>query len=353
MTQHSAPGPYDPHHWLSYVPASFAHRSPLYAHLYQQLTQDPELFALLRLIDPDQPIPVLFFSVVMFVLLGEEQDALAQFYPYLTPAPKPPQDAYPAFRAFCLAHWEELQTLLPVSRLQTNEVRRCANLLPAFEIVFQRGERRPLALIEVGSSAGLNLNWHRFGYHYGEIVVGDLHSPVQIHCIVDGKMPPLPEKLPRLAQCHGIEAFPLDIASERDVRWLRSCIWPEEAERYQLLDAALAVARQYSPQILPGDACKRLPGALATIPYEQTVCVFHSFALNQGPDQVRAQVIQTLLEESQQRPVYRVSLEATPLEPGCPRLELFTYHQGACIRAEVLAECEFHGERMQWLHERV
>lgn len=353
MTHHSASDQHDPRHWLSYVPATLARRSPLYAHLYQQLAQDPEVFASLALIDPDQPIPVLFLSVVTFLLLSEPHDALAAFYPYLAPVPEPPQNAYPAFRAFCLAHWEELQTFLPVSRLQTNEVRRCANLLPAFEIVSRRGEHRPLALIEVGSSAGLNLNWHRFGYHYGEMVVGDLHSPVQIHCALDGKMPLLPEKLPHLAQCHGIEAFPLDITSERDVRWLRSCIWPEEAERYQLLDAALAVARQYPPQILPGDACERLPGALAPIPYEQTVCVFHSFALNQGPDQVKAQVIQTLLEESQQRPVYRVSLEATPLEPGRPRLELFTYHQGACVHAEVLAECEFHGERMQWLHERV
>src|SRR5258707_12495025 len=52
-----------------------------------------------------------------------------------------------------------LRTLLPMARLQTNEVTRCANLLPAFEIVSRRGACRPLALIEIGCSAGLNLFW--------------------------------------------------------------------------------------------------------------------------------------------------------------------------------------------------
>ncbi len=42
---------------------------------------------------------------------------------------------------------------------------RCACLLPAFSAIAQV-TGRPLALIEIGPSAGLNLNWDRFRYRY-------------------------------------------------------------------------------------------------------------------------------------------------------------------------------------------
>lgn len=350
MIQPSAHEMHDPRKWLSYVPQTLADISPLYAHLYQSMQDDPELLTLLRLIDPDQPIPVLFFSVVNFLVLGEKQHPFAQFYPYLCPTPRSAEEAYPSFRAFCLAHRDELQTLLPTVRLQTNEVSRCAQLLPAFKLVFARGGYQPLALIEIGSSAGLNLNWHRYGYHYGKVVIGDRASPVQIHCRLLGScVPPLPEVLPALAQCHGIELFPLDVTTEYAVRWLRACIWPEEQERYHRLDAALEVAREHPPHILSGDACERLPELLAAVPPDETLCVWHSFALNQGPAEIREQVIQMLTEASAERTIYRISLEANPAQSGGPRLELFTYQEGSLFHYEWLAECDFHGRSLKWL----
>lgn len=104
-------GDADPRHWLSYVAPTLARRSPLYAYLYQQMQQDLDLFALLSLIDQDQPIPVLFFSVITFLVLGETEHPFAQWYPYVTPHPKSPEEAYPAFRDFCFTHWDDLHTV--------------------------------------------------------------------------------------------------------------------------------------------------------------------------------------------------------------------------------------------------
>lgn len=345
----------DPRQWLTAVPETFERLSPLYAHLYRTMQQDQEILALLALIDPDQPMPVLFFSVVTFLVLGEPEHPFARFYPVLAPTAEHPHEAYPWFRAFCLAHRDDLYALLPTARLQTNEVRRCAHLLPAFELVSRLGGRQPLALIEIGSSAGLNLNWFHYGYEYDgpqqtSLRVGDRRSPVQMRCALLGEqVPPLPDPLPTVAQCHGIELFPLDLSQERERRWLRSCIWPEEAERYRLLDAAMALAQQHPPQILHGDACDRLPELLASTPPDQTLCVWHSFALHQGPASVRERVIQMLVEASRQRTVYRISLEASPSKQGpSPRLELFTYQRGEVCHAQWLAECEIHGQSMRW-----
>ena len=339
----------DPRRWLPYISQTLR-RSPLYAHLYACLEQDLDLLELLALVDQDQPIPVLFFTVVNDLLLRDRDHPLAAFYPYLTPSARPATEAYPAFRHFCLSHQDELRARLPVVRLQTNEVTRCANLVPAFDLVFRRGGRKLLSLIELCSSAGLNLNWMHYGYHYGPRHLGNLDSPVQIVCDLTGDLLPLlPEALPPVANCLGIELCPLDLTREEDVRWLRACIWPEELGRHFLLDAALAVAQQYPPRVLAGDASDLLPDILAALPIDQTVCLWHSFALNQGIAQIRTRIEDILVAASRRQTIYRLALEAEPGQQGrLPRLELFTYRSGALANQQWLANCALHGEQMEW-----
>jgi hypothetical protein len=86
---------------------------------------------------PEQPLPNLFFAAVHFLLLQDPAAPLGQFYPSLFSTAASPEAAYPAFRAFCLAHAAALQHLLARRRVQTNEVSRCAYLFPAFALVAQ------------------------------------------------------------------------------------------------------------------------------------------------------------------------------------------------------------------------
>lgn len=341
---------YDPRRWNRSVPASFARISPLYHHFYEAMQRDPEVLALLALIDTDQPTYVLFFSLVNFLGLRALQHPLAEFYPYFSAHPRPASEAYPIFRAFCMNHAEELRALLPWVRLQTNEVTRCANLLPAFELVSRWTGRNPLALIEVGASAGLNLQWDRYGYHYGNIVVGDQKSPVQISCTLKGPyLPPFPAVMPVIAQRVGIDLSPISLANERDADWLMACIWPEEIGRYHLLSAAIDIVRLHPVSLLAGDACELLPAVLDSIVPEATIYLWHSYALAQGPAPIYQQIVQMLTDYSHQRDLYRISLE---MDPACweqPRLEVFAYQGGRLARYEWLANCEVHGERMQWL----
>jgi hypothetical protein len=203
-------------------------------------------------------------------------------------------------------------------------------------------------MIEVGCSAGLNLLWHRYQYRYGSIVVGDSTSPVQITCeLQGGPLPPLPESLPFVAHCQGIELCPRDIRNEEDMRWVRAAIWPEELGRHYLLDAAIAFARREGMSLHTGDACDLLPELLSTIPGDQTAVVWHSFAVNQGPLDVKACIDAQIANASRERTLYRVSLEF--LDQAGPQLELITYEQGKMVQQEVLARCAVHGEHMTWL----
>jgi hypothetical protein len=339
----------DPRGWIKTILPTLV-RSPLYYQFASGMADDPELIELLNLVDKAQPMLILFFTAVNFLLFAEQDHPLAQFYPSLTKRPRPAQDAFPYFRDFCLSHREDLRQMLPQAWLQTNEVTRCACLLPAFHLVHTRGGGKPLSLIEIGASAGLNLNWFRYGYTYQFLVVGHQDSPVQIHCNLHGDYAPdFPDPLPAVVRCIGIDLHPLYLDNEADGRWLEAHIWPEETWRYQLLDAAIQLARLYPPPILAGDACHLLPELLAHTSLEQTVCVFHSFALNQGPNSARQQIEQQLAHASRTRTVFQVALEIDPGKTGLPTLELRTYQAGAMASLERLAYGTLHGEHLTWL----
>ncbi|HEY1353685.1 MAG TPA: DUF2332 domain-containing protein [Ktedonobacteraceae bacterium] len=345
---------YDPRGWLQYVPQKLGRISPLYAHLYEGMMHDPEMRAFLGMINPEQPLPLLFFTVVNFLLLANPQHEFARFYPLLEQPPRPAAKAYPAFRAFCLEQRELLSGLLPGAQLQTNEVTRCANLLPAFEIVSRRGGRRPMVLIEIGCSAGLNLLWDSYHYDYGRHSVGNPDSPVRIRCLVHGTHnPPLPKMLPPVAHCTGIDFVPPSIHLESDVRWLQACIWPEEVARYQLLETAITLARTLPVPVLTGNAINLLPDLLERASNEQTICLWHSYALAQGPAEIPDLLESLLCEASRRHKIFRISLEAYPHQGEWPRLELYTYQGGKQRSLEWLANCEFHGQRMEWLARRV
>lgn len=350
----------DPRRWLDVVPQTL-HTSPLYSALWEQMRTDPELLVLLELVPKDQPLPITFFTAVNYLVLGEPQDALAQFYPYLEPEPRSASEAYRFFRPFVLANREALQALLPTARLQTNEVTRCANLLPAFVLAYQRGGFHALNMIEIGSSAGLNLLWYRYGYRYQQshttedLLFNGVTPPVQVTCEVVAHKPTFPltptTTLPRVARCQGIELCPRDVHNETDMRWVRAAIWPEELARHHTLDAALAFAERQPLPVHAGDACDLLPKLLADVPSRHTAVVWHSYALNQGPLEVKQRLEEQMAEASLHRPLYRISLEFGQDAAFAPCLELYEYQAGKLIKQELLAQCAIHGERMIWLQD--
>jgi hypothetical protein len=326
--------------------------SPLYANLARAVANDPELLALVAEADESTTVANLFFAAVHYLLLDDPTAPLAAFYPDLVAQPRPIVEAYPIFRAYCLEHADEIRMLVTTRRVQTNEVRRCAPLLLALQTVWERGGRRPMALIEIGASAGLLLNWDRYAYAYqdekGAKTVGDLSSPVHIESVLRGEnAPPLPAALPLVAWRAGADIHPIDPTDERETRWLRALIWPEHQDRMALLDAALAVARSYPPRIIAGDAGEMLPALLAQAPADATLCVCHGFTLNQMPTATREHILARVEEHSRQRGLYRVALEWWPSNPT-PTVELFTYSDGA-QRSELLSRCESHGRWVEWL----
>jgi hypothetical protein len=147
---------------------------------------------------------------------------------------------------------------------------------------------QPLALIEVGASAGLCLYPDRYSYDYDGRPVGP-PAPLHVHVETSGGVP-VPERLPEVSARIGVDLNPLDAADADDRAWLRSLVWPgpPAAERLARLDAAADVARQDPPRMLRGDLVDRLPEALDLVPEGSTAVVFHTAVLPYVPSERRA-----------------------------------------------------------------
>jgi hypothetical protein len=157
---------------------------------------------------------------------------------------------------------------------QTNEPARCAALLPLLARLPQ-----PLALLEVGASAGLCLLPDRYGYDYGaaRIDPADAAAPV-FRCAISGAVP-LPRTHPSVVWRMGLDLNPLDLRSEDDMAWLETLIWPGQDKRLHRLRAAIDIARRDPPPIIHGDLLTELEPLITTAPKDATLVVFHTAVL--------------------------------------------------------------------------
>src|SRR5690606_27642541 len=139
-------------------------RAPLYSRLSRAVADDPELWSILLAAPETQRQPVLFFAGVHSLLIEDPTVELAAYYPNLADEPDT-GDPVPAFRRFCAERRERLMQLFATRRTQTNEVGRCALIVPPLSIVWEE-RREPLSLLDVGASGGLNLILDRYQYVY-------------------------------------------------------------------------------------------------------------------------------------------------------------------------------------------
>ncbi len=323
--------------------------SALYEHLARSIAEDDKMLALAAHSQAGQPAPNLLFAAVHFLLLQGLSDLLSQFYPSLTDKAHAPEGAYPAFREFGLKNATALHHLLTTRRVQTNEVQRSTYLFLVFSILNRLIAGRPLALIEIGASAGLNLLCDKYGYRYGTSgFFGERQSGVQLECTFRGnKHPPLPTSVPKVVYRTGLDLNPIDVQDDEQILWLRALIWPEHIQRAELLCRAIEIARQDPPRLIAGDGIELLPETVRAAPEDAAVCVFHTHTINQFSSAARGRLSALLMELAAIKDTFfRVSSEW--LAPPHPKLELTTWRRGH-EENRVMAYCDSHGEWLEWL----
>jgi hypothetical protein len=228
-------------------------RSPLYEDFARGVAHDRDLIALLNHVPSSQQQPNLLLASARY--LGDTSTDFA------------------SFRRFVLHHEQEILHLLASRRTQTNEVGRAAVLLPALAQL-----PGPVALLEVGASAGLCLLLDRYCYHYGPDTVGDPRVGVQLRCQAEGPVP-IPERLPDVVWRMGVDLNPLDVNDDDAMRWLESCVWADQKLRIDRLRAAIQIAQEDPPEVVHGDLLEVTVEVARQAPPDATLVILHSAVL--------------------------------------------------------------------------
>lgn len=271
-----------------------------------------------------------------------------------------PTGGYGAFRAWLAGNWAAVEQTCRSHATQTNEPGRCAVLLPALGAI-----PGPLALIEVGASAGLCLLPDRYSYRFHpadgaarRLDPAEGPSPVLLDCAVTGAVP-LPTRLPRVVWRAGIDLNPLDLTDPADVAWLEALIWPEHDDRRARLRAAVQVARRDPPRLVRGDLNERVEALVAEAPAEATVVVFHTAVLAYLDEDGRDRFAATMGRLHRERAVHWLADEGRTVVPGVAETLPVTLPATSgsadfvlSLNGRALALAQPHGRALHWLGER-
>jgi hypothetical protein len=291
------------------------------------VADDPDAIALIDELPSPKRQPNLVFSAARF------HDA--------------PVGTYPAFRDWLTSNWASVRETALSHATQTNEAGRCALQVPALAAI-----EGPIALLEVGASAGLCLYPDRYSYRYSghpQLDPADGPSPVVLDCEVRGSVPlAVPDRLPEVTWRGGIDLNPLDVRRPEDVAWLDALVWPEHDDRRARLRRAAVIAASDPPEIVAGDLNDQLPALAERVPAGATLVVFHTAVL-MYLDHAGRQRFADLVREL---PGHWLSIEGRSVTPGI-RVRDDVDNQSSdlvlALDGVQLAWAQPHGRAIRWI----
>ena len=300
-------------------------RSPLYESLAEGVAGDGEVLAFLLTLPRPKRQPNLLFAAVRH-RLG-------------TPA------GWPDFRDRLLAERDAVREVMLARSTQTNEPARCATLLPVLAALPQ-----PLALIEVGASAGLCLLPELYGYDYGRnrLMPRQASGGTPIFRCDAGDDVPLPDALPNVAWRAGLDLNPLSASQADDRAWLEALVWPEQTGRLARLRQALDIAAGAKPRVVSGDLRTDLARLVAEAPMGATRVIFHTAVLAYVSDSAEREAFAA---EATRLADCWIANEVPPALPGLESFSTEAAHGRflLSVGGKPVAWADPHGAGVDWI----
>ena len=234
--------------------------------------------------DPaDSMLALRLMGAVNRLVLRGAEPALGELY---AAAERKPEAEWAEFRTVVGRNAAGLRELVE-SPVQTNEVGRCAALLPGF-LAVAAATGQPLRLLEIGASAGLNLRWDSYRYSAGDFAWGPADSPVRLDFELTGELHPDPPATVEVAERRGCDAAPVDAATAEGRETLLAYVWPDQRERLDRLRAALELAASLPVAVDRESAAAWIERQLAEPAAGRATVVFHSIVFQYLSEAERA-----------------------------------------------------------------
>jgi hypothetical protein len=231
---------------------------------------------------------------------------------------------------------------------QTNEAGRSANFIAALHWLAARIVPK-FEIMEIGSSAGMNLLIDRYRYDLGGVMSGPADAPITIRPEWRGPTPPADAFT--ITSLRGCDLTPIDVRSDVAADRLRAYIWPEMAERFARMDAGIAMIRERGVDLVQDDAAGWVEAQLATPQVPGTTRVLmHSIVWQYLPSDTQARIT-TAMETAAalatpERPLAWIALE-TNRDTFQHELMVRYWPSGGEMR--VLGTAHAHGAWVEWL----
>ncbi len=280
------------------------------------------------------------------IVLSGQAPELAERYPS-TGGDGDAEAAWPAVRELIAAGRAELVDAL-AHPLQTNAPTRAKALVPALCLIAER-TGLPLRLLELGASAGLNLRLDRFRYEQDDEAFGPRDSPVRFTNFLTGDHPSLAAGF-AVSQRAGCDLNPLDATSDAGRLTLLACIFPDETERFDLLEHAIAVARGEPATVERADLASWVAEQLARPRPGTCTVVYHTIVWPYLPDAVReaaeAAISAAGRTATTDAPLALLSFEGSETDPARAQLHLTLWPGG---ERRLLAQSSHHPVTVDWI----
>jgi hypothetical protein len=293
----------------------------------------------------EEAVPLRFLGGVHRLVLAGRAPELAARFPSVG-GDGDAAAAWPALRSVLDTHADAVRDAL-TRPPQTNEVGRSAALVGGF-LVVARDTGLPLRVLEVGSSAGLNLRFDRYWYESDGSGYGDAASPVRFAGLWGDGRPPFDAPI-TIADRRGCDRDPIDARTEDGRLTLLSYVWPGQTERFTMLRAALDVARDVPVPIDRAGIPDWLARQLDEPARDRATVVFHSIVWQYLADSERA-TAEAALATAGERATGSAPLAWLRLEPSADlthtELRVTTWPGG---EERLLARCHYHLGPMQWV----
>ena len=142
-------------------------------------------------------------------------------------------------------------------------------------------------------------------------------SPVTLRCGRRGPVP-VPRSMPNLTRSIGIDLQPVDVLDDIEARWLEACVWPDHADRFRLLVAAIAMAREHRPDVRRGDAVHDIAATVDEIGVHGHPVLTTSWVMNYLTPSGRLEFVAELDRIGASRDLSWVIAEAPAVTRGLP-----------------------------------
>ncbi|WP_432355619.1 DUF2332 domain-containing protein [Sporosarcina sp. A2] len=322
--------------------------SKLYEFLSINIAKDAELLDLCLAVPKGQPVPNLLFGAVHYLLFKGNEHQLRDYYRSITIQPKQiGNETFGYFKDFCIRYRDEIIPILKSKLVQTNEVRRCGYLYPTFSWIYNKTQQ-PLSIIEIGTSAGLQLLWDTYSYSYGtKETVGNKNARVHITSEVKGDhFPIVLSESPPIVSKIGLDLNINDLSDPEDYLWLKALIWPEHQERLELFVQAAANLKENPIQLVEGDGVLLLSEVVETLPADSTICIFHTHVANQIPTESKHELVERIASLGRKRDVFHIYNNMWDRQ-----LHLDYYVNGKEFK-NTIGDTDGHGRWFEWNLER-